>query len=173
MVGFSSPSWFRITKRFLQIQFLAPGIARRSSDRFQLRRAITPNPCIICGIRGYRCVRLAEGFIWAHPVHRSDPWITINWRIFSSALARVFFREKPPLLYLRFLRALCFSVRAGPPSLSPNLPRRRCPSPSISPPWCGPLPVAVAVVAGWPTAPSAYRAPPPPGPGSARPRGAG
>jgi hypothetical protein len=45
MVDFSSPRSFRITKRSPQIQFRAPGIARRSSKRFQLqrqlRRAIT------------------------------------------------------------------------------------------------------------------------------------
>jgi hypothetical protein len=52
MSGFISSSPFQNTKRFLQIQSLAPGIARRSSGRFQLRRqlrrAITPNPCIVC-----------------------------------------------------------------------------------------------------------------------------
>jgi hypothetical protein len=38
MSGFISSSPFQNTKRFLQIQSLAPGIARRSSGRFQLRR---------------------------------------------------------------------------------------------------------------------------------------
>jgi hypothetical protein len=42
--------------------------------------------------------------------------------------------EKPPLLYLGFLRVLRFPVHAGPPSLSLHLPRRRHPSPSVSPP---------------------------------------
>ena len=75
--GFISSSPFQNTKPFLQIRSLAPGIARRSSGRFQLRRqlrrAITPNPCIVCGIRGYRCVRLVEGFVAARSVHRLDP----------------------------------------------------------------------------------------------------
>jgi hypothetical protein len=87
MSGFISSSPFQNTKRFLQIRFLAPGIARRSSGRFQLRRqlrrAITPDPCIVCGIRGYRCVRLVEGFVAAHSVRRLDPRISGNRQIFS------------------------------------------------------------------------------------------
>jgi hypothetical protein len=87
MSGFISSSPFQNTKRFPQIQSLAPGIARRSSGRFQLRRqlrrAITPNPCIVCGIRGYRCVRLVEGFVAARSVRRLDPRISGNRRIFS------------------------------------------------------------------------------------------
>jgi hypothetical protein len=35
---------------------------------------------------------------------------------------------------------LCFPVRAGPPSLSPHLPRWRCPSSSVSPPRQRPFP---------------------------------
>ncbi|PWZ19373.1 hypothetical protein Zm00014a_003155 [Zea mays] len=91
MSGFISSSPFQNTKRFSQIQSLAPGIARRSSGRFQLRRqlrrAITPNPCIVRGIRGYRCVRLVEGFVAARSVHRLDPRISGNRRI-SSRLRR-------------------------------------------------------------------------------------
>jgi hypothetical protein len=87
MSGFISSSPFHNTKRFLQIQSLAPGIARRSSGRFQLRRqlrrAITPNPCIVCRIRGYRCVRLVEGFVAARSVCRLDPRISGNRRIYS------------------------------------------------------------------------------------------
>jgi hypothetical protein len=78
-------------KLFLQIQSLAPGIAHRSSVRFQLRRqlrrAITPNPCIVCRIQGYRYVRLVEGFVAACSVHRLDPWISGNRQI-SSRLRR-------------------------------------------------------------------------------------
>jgi hypothetical protein len=77
MSGFISSSPFQNTKQFLQIRSLAPGIARRSSERFQLerqlRQAITPNPCIVYGIRGYPCVRLVEGFVGAHSVCRLDP----------------------------------------------------------------------------------------------------
>jgi hypothetical protein len=81
MSGFISSSPFQNTKRFLQIQSLAPGIARRSSRRFQLRRVITPNPRIVCQIRGYRCVRLVEGFVGAHWVRRLDLRISGNRRI--------------------------------------------------------------------------------------------
>jgi hypothetical protein len=52
MTDFISSSPFQNTKQFLQIQSLAPGIARRSSGRFQLRRAITPNPCIVAESEG-------------------------------------------------------------------------------------------------------------------------
>jgi hypothetical protein len=85
MSGFISSSPFQNTKRFPQIQSLAPGIARRSSGRFQLRRqlrrAITSNLCIVCRIRGYRCVRLVEGFVVARSVRRLDPRISGNRRI--------------------------------------------------------------------------------------------
>jgi hypothetical protein len=91
MFVFISSSPFQNTKRFLQIRSLAPGIARRSSGRFQLRRqlrrAITPNSCIICRIRGYRCVRLVEGFVAARSVCRLDLRISGNRRI-SSRLRR-------------------------------------------------------------------------------------
>ena len=82
MSDFISSSPFQNTKRFLQIQSLAPGIARRSSGRFQLRRqlrrAITPNSCIVCRIRGYRCVRLVKGFVGTRSVRRLDPRISGN-----------------------------------------------------------------------------------------------
>jgi hypothetical protein len=83
MSGFISSNPFQSTKRFLQIQSLAPGIARRSSGRFQLRRGITPNLCIVSRIRGYRCVCLVEGFVAAHSVRRLDPRISDNRRISS------------------------------------------------------------------------------------------
>jgi hypothetical protein len=85
MSGIISSSPFQNTKRFLQIQSLTPGIARRSSVRFQLQRqlqrAITPNPCIVCRIRGYRCVCLVEDFVAACSVRRLDPRISGNRRI--------------------------------------------------------------------------------------------
>jgi hypothetical protein len=103
---------------------------------------------------------------------------------FSSAPARVFFLgEKPPLLYLGFLRVLRFPVRAGSPSLSPHLLRRRRPFPLCfpSPAWsltsprrwrlssgapsacpARPLPVALVAlgpaVAAGPTSSSPYAA---------------
>jgi hypothetical protein len=83
MSGFNSSSPFQNTKCFLPIQSLAPSIARRSSGRFQLRRAITPNLCIVCRIRGYHCVRPVEGFVAARSVRRLDPRISGNRRISS------------------------------------------------------------------------------------------
>jgi hypothetical protein len=73
MSGFISLSPFQNTKWFPQIQSLASGIACRSSGRFQLQRAITPNSCIVCRIRGYRCVRLVEGFVGVRSICRLDP----------------------------------------------------------------------------------------------------
>jgi hypothetical protein len=147
MSGFISSSPFQNTKHFLQIQSLAPGIARRSSGRFQLRRqlwrAITPNPCIVCEIRGYRCVRLVEGFIAARLVRRLDPrisgnrWICSQFRRGSSSPVRT------SVVVPRVSSFLRFPVRAGPPSLSPHLPRRRHPSPLRFP-----SPAAAAVAGG-------------------------
>jgi hypothetical protein len=144
MSGFISSSPLQNTKRFLQIQSLAPGIARRSSGRFQLRRqlrrAITPNPCIVCGIRGYCCVRLIEGFVAVLSVRRLDPRISGNRRI-SSRLRRVSSSPvRTSIVVPRVSSFLRFSVRAGPPSLSPHLPQRRRPSPSVSPPRRRPFP---------------------------------
>jgi hypothetical protein len=91
MTGFISSSTFQNKKQFLQIQSLAPGIARRSSEQFQLRRqlrrAITPNPFIVWQIRGYRSIRLVEGFVGVCSVRRLDLRISGNRRI-SSWLRR-------------------------------------------------------------------------------------
>jgi hypothetical protein len=156
MSGFISSSPFHNTKRFLQIQSLAPGIARRSSERFQLRRAITPNPCIICRIRGYRCVRLVEGFVAAHSVRQLDPRISGNDGFPLGSGEGLLPRWEPQLLYLGFLRVLSFPVRAGPPSLSPHLPRRRHPSPSVSPPRRRPFPPPRRRRRRWPAVASAF-----------------
>jgi hypothetical protein len=138
MSGFISSSPFQNTKHFLQIQSLAPDIARRSSGRFQLRRqlrqAITPNTCIVCGIRGYCCVRLVEGFVAARSVRRLDPRISGNRRISSWLRWGSSSPVRTSIVVPRVSSFLRFPVRAGPPSLSPHLPLRRCPSPSVSPP---------------------------------------
>jgi hypothetical protein len=133
MSDFISSSPLQNTKQFLQIRSLAPGIARRSSERLQLRRhlrrAITPNPWIVCGIRGYRCVRLVEGFVEAHSVNRLDPRISGNRRI-SSLLRRGSSSPVRTSIVVHGVSSCSsFSVRAGPHSLSPHLPRRRRPSP--------------------------------------------
>jgi hypothetical protein len=131
MSGFISSSPFQNTKRFLQIQSLAPGIARRSSGRFQLPRqlrwAITPNLCIVCGIRGYRCVCLVEGFVATRSVRRLDPRISGNRRISSRLRRGSSSPVRTSIVVPRVSSFLRFPVRAGPPSLSPHLPRRRCP----------------------------------------------
>jgi hypothetical protein len=141
MSGFISSSPFQNTKRFLQIQSLAPGIARRSLGRFQLRRqlrrAITSNPCIVCGIRGYRCVRLVEGFVAARSVRRLDPRISGNRRISSRLRQGSSSPVRTSIVVPRVSSFLCVPVRAGPPSLSPHLPRLR-----------RPFPAAAAVAAG-------------------------
>jgi hypothetical protein len=136
MSGFISSSPFQNTKRFLQIRSLAPGIARRTSGRFQLRRqlrrAITPNPCIVCGIRGYRCVRLVEGFVAARSVHRLDPRISGNRRIFSrlrrgsSSTVSLLHGFQPNSSFL------LSSLRS--PSLSPPVPDGAAPALCARPP---------------------------------------
>jgi hypothetical protein len=103
MSGFISSSPFQNTKHFLQFQSLAPGIARRSSGRFQLRRqlrrAITPKLCIVCRIREYCCVRLVEGFVGARSVCRFllgsgegllHPWETSIVVLMVSSFLRFF-----------------------------------------------------------------------------------
>jgi hypothetical protein len=126
-------------KRFLQIlqiQSLAPGIARRNSERFQLqrqlRRAITPNPCIVCQIRGYRCVRLVEGFVAARSVRRLDPRISGNRRI-SSRLRRG--PSSPVRTYIVVPRVSSFS---HPCRVSPTLPSYSPAAVPLPPPF--PLP---------------------------------
>jgi hypothetical protein len=133
MSGFISSSPFQNTKRFLQIQFLAPDIARRSSGRFQLRQVITPNPCIVCGFRGYRCVRLVEGFVAVHSVRRLDPRIFGNRQISSRLRRGSSSPMRTSIVVPRVSSFLCFPVRAGPPSLSPHFPWRRRPSPTLYP----------------------------------------
>jgi hypothetical protein len=82
MDGTLSSSPFQILKPFPQIRSTIPGIARRSSGRFQLRRqlqrVITFNPCVISEIREYRCVRLIEGFLSVLSIHLSDLRSTVN-----------------------------------------------------------------------------------------------
>jgi hypothetical protein len=133
MSRFISSSPFQNTKQFLQIQSLAPGIARRSSERFQLRRAINPNPCIVCQIRGYRCVRLVECFVGACSVHRLDPRISGNRRI-SSRLHRG--SSSPVRTSIVVHRVSSCSSFSHPCSASLPLPS---PSPAAAPP---PPPVA-------------------------------
>jgi hypothetical protein len=127
MSGFISSSPFQNTKRFLQIQSLAPGIARRSLGRIQLRRAITPNPCIVCRIRGYRCVRLVEGFVVARSVRRLDPRISGNRRISSRLRRGPSSPVRTSIFVPRVSSFLRFTVRAEHLPLSPHLPRRRRP----------------------------------------------
>jgi hypothetical protein len=144
MSGFISSSPFQNTKRFLQIQSLAPGIAQRSSGRFQLRRqlrrAITPNPCIVrnprvplrSSRRGLR--RSAFGSSIGSPSLRQST-------DFLSTSARVFFPgEKPPLLHLGFFRFFVFSSVQSLSHSPLAFPGGGAPPPSVSSPRRRPFP---------------------------------
>jgi hypothetical protein len=163
MSGFISSSPFQNTKHFLRIQSLAPGIARRSLGRFQLRwqlrRAITPNPCIVCRIRGYRCVRLVEGFVAALSVRRLDPLIYDNRRISSRLRRGSSSPVRTSIVVPKVSSFFRFPVRAEPLPLSPHLPRRRRPSPVRFPTPAAPLspsPVVAAVADGGARAPAPH-----------------
>jgi hypothetical protein len=81
MAGIFSSSPFQNSKPHPQIHSETLGIAPRSSGRFQLRRAITFDLCVISGIRGYRYVRLIESFILVPSIHLSDQQFVLNRRI--------------------------------------------------------------------------------------------
>jgi hypothetical protein len=139
MSGFISSNPFQNTKRFLQIQSLASGIARRSSGRFQLRRAITLNPCIVCRIRGYRCVRLVEGFVPARSVRRLDPRISGNRWIFSRLRRGSSFPVRTSIVVPRVSSCSSFS--------RPRRASLTLPSPS---PAAAPLPSPFPLIGGAP-----------------------
>jgi hypothetical protein len=111
---------FQISKSFPQIRSTCPGIAHRSSGRFQLqrqfRRAINSNPCVIGEIREYHCIRLIERFVLVLLIRRSDHRFVAN-RQFSSRLQRT-----PPSPV---------DGGARPPSHPPRAPRGR---PLLPPP---------------------------------------
>jgi hypothetical protein len=140
MDGTLSSNPFKILKLFLQFRSTISRFAHRSSGRFQLewqlRCAITFNPCVIGEIWEYRCVRLVESFIPVLLIHRSDCRFAANRR-FSSRLKRTKSSPVsfPPLLSMEFLLFFVL-VRTTPPSLlsfsfpvvSPP-PRRWSPNP--------------------------------------------
>jgi hypothetical protein len=148
MPDFSSLSTFQSMKPFSHIQFPAPGIARRSSEWFQLQRAITPNPCIICGICGHHCICLVEGFVSVRSVRRSDPRISVN-RLFSPRLRRrLLFRWYFSIVFnlvLRFPSPWRFprSTAALP---HPSARRRPAPAPAAA---GTPARVSAAMPARW------------------------
>jgi hypothetical protein len=170
MSGFISSSPFQNTKGFLQIQSLAPGIARRSSGQFQLRRqlrwAITPNPCIVCRIQGCRCIRLVEGFVAARSVRRLDPRISDNRRISSRLRRGSSSPVKTSIVVPRV--SLCFlfsrprraSLTLPSPSPAVALLPLRFPSP-VTP--LSPSPAAATVAGGGARVPVLPRPRPPPG----------
>jgi hypothetical protein len=98
------------------------------------------------------CVRFVDG-----PPNFSQSTVSFSSR------ARVFFpSEKPPLLYLGFLR---FLVCAGPPSPSPHLPWWRRPFPLCSPRRAPRgLPLRARVARGRARGGPARPSPPPPTP---------
>jgi hypothetical protein len=139
MSGFISSNPFQNTKRFLQIQSIAPGIARRSSGRFQLRRAITPNPCIVCRIREYRCVRLVESLVAARSVRRLDLRISSNRRI-SSRLRRGFsFPVRTSIVVPKVSSCSSFSRPRRAPLTLPSPSPTAAPLPLLFPSPAAPL----------------------------------
>jgi hypothetical protein len=87
MDGTLSSIPFQISKLFPQIRSTIPGIARRSSGRFQLRWAITFNPCVVGKIREYHYIHLVKSFVPMFSIHRSNRRFATN-RWFSSRLRR-------------------------------------------------------------------------------------
>jgi hypothetical protein len=161
MAGNLSSSPFKILKPIPKFRSETPGIARRSSGWFQLRRqlrqAITFNPCVVGGIRGCRCVCLVESFVLVLSIRRSDLRFVVNrqifpwlWRGSSSPVG------PPPLICKGFFVSLSpaqpfplFSLPspflvAAPPFPSPPCvlgPRPGGDSGSAPlPPVCDPLP---------------------------------
>jgi hypothetical protein len=120
MAGILSSRPFWILKPHPQSRSETPGIARRSSEQFQLWRVITIDPCVAGEIRGYRCVRLVEGFISVHLIRRSERWFTVNRR-FSSRLqrGRLLRWARPPLLPMKFFIFVFLAQPLSPPSLFP------------------------------------------------------
>jgi hypothetical protein len=88
----------------------------------------------------YRCVRLVEVFVAARSVRRLNPQISGNQRISSRLRRGSSSPVRTSVVIPRVSSFLRFSVRAGSRSLSPHLPRRRRPSPSVSPPRRRPFP---------------------------------
>jgi hypothetical protein len=143
MPDFSSSSPFQSMKLFPQIELPAPGIARRSSEAVPipattLASNYSQSVHRLWNLRvplrlSHRGLHLGSSGLSIRPqnLHQS--------KIYSTAPARDFFPdEKPPLLYLGFLRFFVFpSVQGLPPLTSPTvvpLP------PPFSPPVGPPLP---------------------------------
>jgi hypothetical protein len=141
MAGIFSSSPFQISKRFLQVRSTTQGIARRSSGRFQLRQAITFNPCDVGEIRGYHYVCLVESFILVLLVHQFDHWFEVNRKFYSRHSSMSFFHYRS----WRFFIFLFFH--------SPPLPKPSRPRPTLaylSSPLSPPFPLHVAVAAPCP-----------------------
>jgi hypothetical protein len=157
MAGILSSSPFRNSKPHPQIWSETLGIARRSSGRFQLRRAITFDSCVVDGIRGYCCVRLVESFILVSSIHRSDPQFDLNRRI-CAQLRRT---SSSPMINLHcWMLFFGFVFPAQPLSLpSPCFPLAAV----LPPPSIPPSPPSRRQPAGLPP-PSRHAQPPPPSP---------
>jgi hypothetical protein len=134
MAGTLSPSPFQISKSFPEIRSTIPRIARRSSERFQLRRqlwrAISFNPCVVGEIWEYHYVCLIEGFVSVLSIRRSHLQFAINQRI-SSRL-----RQTSSSLVSKLH---CFSLRSSfstPQGRSPpSLPFSLFAPPASRRPW--------------------------------------
>jgi hypothetical protein len=165
MADFSSLSSFWTIRRFSQIHSPSLGIARRSSERFQLRwqlqRAITSNSCIISGIRGYCYVRLVESFVSVLSIHRSDRRFVLNRRFSQLRWGFLLRWARPPSLPMEFFVFVFPSTTLSLLSF-PRRPPSPMPLPPHDPQW-------------WPAGTIRRRRPPargarrPPAPQPARP----
>jgi hypothetical protein len=173
MAGILSSISFQISKPLPQFRSETPGIARRSSEWFQLqwqlrrqlRRAFTFDPCVIGRIWGYRCVHLVESFVLMLLICRSDRRFVVNRRICPRPRWGRLLRWALHHCWTRVFLVSPISIRAVPPLSFPLLPRWRCPLPFHFPHLAWPLPSPVVVAGGGrarPAPPTVARPPPPP-----------
>jgi hypothetical protein len=143
MTGILSSSPFWILKPRQQSRSETLGIARQSSRRFQLQRAITFNPCVVGEIRGYRCVRLVESIVSVPSIRRSNRRFVLSRRICARLQRCRFLRWASTIVAPRVSSCFTFPVRAGPPLPSLTSPgggrsprtARRPPHPLPFPWW--------------------------------------
>jgi hypothetical protein len=90
----------------------------------QLRRAITFDPCVVSGIRGYRCICLVERFVPVPSIHRSNRRFIPNRRFCarlqrgsSSPVSLHHYCTKGFLVFLRFPSVK--SLPLPPPAVAP------------------------------------------------------
>jgi hypothetical protein len=125
MTGILSGSPFWILKPRPRSRSETPGIARRSSGRFQLQRAITFDPCVVGGIRGYRCVRLVESIVLVPSIHRSTRRFVLSRWICARLQRCRFLWWASTIVAPRVSSCFTFSRPCRPRSPFPHLSRWR------------------------------------------------